>query len=38
MNKLIEKIQVGQVEKADGQIVQEITIVWRFAGVVSPES
>ena len=34
LNKLIEKIQVGQVEKVDGQMVQEITIVWRFAGVM----
>ena len=34
LNKLIEKIQVGHVEKIDGQMVQEITIVWRFAGVV----
>ena len=37
LNKLIEKIQVGHVEKIDGQLVQEITIVWRFAGVVSSE-
>jgi len=34
LNKLIEKIQVGHVEKIDGQMVQEITIVWRFAGEV----
>lgn len=34
LNKLIEKIQVGQVEKVDGQMVQEITIMWRFAGVM----
>lgn len=35
LNKLIEKIQVGHVEKVDGQMVQEITIVWRFAGAIS---
>ena len=32
LNKLIENIQVGQVETINGQMVQEITIVWRFAG------
>ncbi len=32
LNKLIEKIQVGHMEKVDGRAVQEITIVWRFAG------
>jgi len=37
LNKLIEKIQVGCVEKINGQAVQEITIVWRFTGVVSSE-
>ena len=31
LNKLIEKIQVGCVDKINGQEVQEITIVWRFA-------
>ncbi|MGI6745879.1 MAG: DUF4368 domain-containing protein [Acutalibacteraceae bacterium] len=35
LNKLIEKIQVGHVEKVDGQMVQEITIVWRIAGAIS---
>jgi site-specific DNA recombinase len=34
LNKLIEKIQVGQVKKVDGQMAQEIIIVWRFAGVI----
>jgi len=34
LNKLIEKIQVGHVEKVDGQLLQKITIVWRFAGVI----
>ena len=32
MNKLIEKVQVGHVEKVDGQMVKEIAIVLRFAG------
>lgn len=34
LNKLIEKIQVSHVGKVDSQTVQEITIVWRFAGIV----
>lgn len=34
LNKLIEKIQVGHVETVNGQMVQEVTIVWRFAGVL----
>lgn len=34
LNKLIERIDVGSVEIVDGQKQQEITIVWRFAGVV----
>ncbi|MGI6247989.1 MAG: DUF4368 domain-containing protein [Acutalibacteraceae bacterium] len=34
LNKLIEKIRVGNNEKITGQEVQEITIVWRFAGEV----
>lgn len=34
LNKLIEIIQVGCMEKVDGQMVQEITAVWRFAGVM----
>lgn len=34
LNKLIEKIQVGQAKTVNGQEVQEITIVWRFAGTV----
>jgi len=37
LNKLIEKIQVGQVEKIDDQMVQEVTIVWMFAGVFNFE-
>jgi len=35
LNKLIEKVHVGQVETVNGQAVQEITIVWRFAGIIS---
>ncbi len=38
LNKLIEIIQVGHVEKVDGQMVQEITIVWRFAGLINGSS
>lgn len=34
LNKLIEKIQVGQVEIINGQMVQEVSIVWRFAKVI----
>lgn len=34
LNKLIEKVQVGHAEMVNGQTVQEITIVWKFAGVV----
>ena len=34
LNKLIEKIQVGHPETVKGQIVQDITIVWRFAGEI----
>jgi site-specific DNA recombinase len=34
LNKLIENIQVGHAETVNGQTVQEITIVWRFAGEV----
>ena len=36
LNKLIEKIQVGQVETINGQAVQEIAIVWRFTGNILP--
>ena len=32
--KLIEKIQVKHAEKVDGQMMQEIAIVWRFAGTI----
>ncbi|HOA78526.1 MAG TPA: recombinase family protein [Bacilli bacterium] len=35
LNKLIENIQVGHAETINGQTVQEITIVWRFAGEVN---
>jgi len=35
LNKLIEKIQVGRAEIVNGQAVQEVTIVWRFAGVIA---
>ncbi|MGI6249229.1 MAG: DUF4368 domain-containing protein [Acutalibacteraceae bacterium] len=34
LNKLIEKIQIGQAETVNGQAVQDATIVWRFAGEV----
>jgi len=34
LNKLIEKIQVGHAEKVNGQMVREITTVWRFAEVM----
>jgi hypothetical protein len=34
LNKLVEKIRVGCDEKINGQAVQEVTIVWRFAGIV----
>ena len=34
LNKLIERIEVGQAETVSGQKQQEITIVWRFAGEV----
>ena len=30
LNKLIEKIQNGQMEKIDDQMIHEITIVWKF--------
>jgi hypothetical protein len=32
LNKLIENIQVRHAETVNSQIVQEVTIVWRFAG------
>ena len=32
LNKLIENIQVRHAEAVNSQIVQEVTIVWRFAG------
>ena len=32
LNKLIEKIQVGQVQTVNDQTVQEITIAWKFVG------
>ena len=34
LNKLIERIEVGQAEIVNGQNQQEITIVWRFAGTI----
>lgn len=34
LNKLVEKIEVGQAEVVDGQPEQDITIVWQFAGEV----
>lgn len=34
LNKLIERIEIGHLEMVGGQRQQEITIVWRFAGVV----
>lgn len=34
LNKLIENIQVGHAETVNGQTVQEVAIVWRFAGVI----
>lgn len=34
LNKLIERIEVGSVNVVDRHKQQELTIVWRFAGVV----
>jgi len=34
LNKLIEKIQVGHAETVNGQTIQEVTVLWRFAGEV----
>lgn len=34
LNKLIDRIEVGSQEVVDGQRMQEVTIVWRFAGEV----
>lgn len=34
LNKLIERIKVGQAETVNGQNRQEITIVWRFTGAM----
>lgn len=34
LNKLIERIEVGNLEIVDGDKQQKIIIVWRFAGLV----
>ncbi len=34
LNKLVEKIEVGHRSVVDGQPQQDVTIVWRFAGVI----
>jgi len=33
-NRTPRKIWVGHVKKVDGQMAQEIVIVWRFAGLM----
>ncbi|MGI6664370.1 MAG: DUF4368 domain-containing protein [Christensenellaceae bacterium] len=34
LNKLIDRIELGSLEIADGVRTQEVVIVWRFAGEV----
>lgn len=34
LNKLIERIEVSSLEVIDGQKLQEVAIVWRFAGTI----
>jgi hypothetical protein len=34
LNKLIDKIEIGNLEIVEGKKQQEVTIVWRFCGEI----
>ena len=35
LNRLIKKIMIGEVQKVDGQKVQEVKIIYNFVGEIS---
>ena len=35
LNRLIKKIMIGEVQKVDGQKIQEVKIIYNFVGEIS---